>query len=313
MKKRVLAMLISMMVIFSIQSIVWAEPEETISPETTLEATTETVAPETETQLENTEAPSEVETETVDTSAPTFETVEITEATESTVAPDVDLYVTQSGEEITKMEEETKDPTLKTFLIGILLGIILGGTCGYVLASFLVKQKIGRKQDTIYDSIRHGQTTLATRQLNEKKAAEREVELRKKKEEEALKKKQKETLKKEKAEKKAELKAEQQRKKAEAELHALQKKLGYEPTPVPTEQPQSNVENTNYQTAEPQPTLVEITENGVSAETEKEEYVNFEDMIYQGEDSQGIPYYTDPNDPTQEPFNIVDGKKIFYD
>ena len=335
MNKRILSALISLTLLVSLTSSAFAlykDPEETTTAavETTAEQVTESQEA-TEGAPSETQAPSETETvavteseaqvedttpvaETTVAEEPTFQTVEeTTEATES-IPSDVNIYVTEQGTEVKKLEEEEKDPKLKVFFGGLLIGLILGGVCGWFLATFIIKQKLARQHDEMYESIKHGQKSISDKYNNEKKQAEREALLEKRKEEARLKKEQQEKQKKEKAEKRAEL----AKNKDAEKLRKLQEKMGLPVTPVEPQNKdsESDVEIeiiTDSPKEEEKPEPEEVVEPVKEEKAASDEPVDPEKMIYQGEDSLGDPYYTDPDDPDQEPFRIENGKKVFYD
>lgn len=339
MNKRVISVLTAIIVLTSVQSGVFAltktdetttvnaetAAENTIA-DTTVEVTTESeTGAETETQAE-TAAPEEttpavtesVLDETTQETEPTFQTVE--ETTESLISKDVELYETKAAsEDINKFEEKESDPTLKVFFGGLILGLILGGVCGYFLAAFISKQKIAKQHDDLYESIKHGQTSIVTKKNDEKKKQEREAALKQRKEEAALRKKQKEEAKQSRAEKKAEL----ERKKDEEMLRKLQEKMGITPKAEDEVQTEEKIEIPPLQMVEveEEEPEIEAVPNPLEAKFEaepdeqddEEKPVNPDDMLYQGEDNLGDPYYIDPNDPEMEPFRIIDGRKVFYD
>lgn len=348
MNKRIIAVLISLTILVSVTSsafALYADPEETTveAVETTAElisdsqaeteasvtdateAPTETQAPET-TPAE-TEATSEETTVPETTEAPTFQTVEETTAASESISSDVEIYETQDGE-VKKVEESAKDPRLKVFFFGLVLGLIMGGLCGWFLATFIIKQKLARQHDDMYAAIKHGQKSIAEKTDMERKQAEKEERMKRKKGEELLRKARADELKKEKEKKKKEL----ARKKDAEKLAKLQAKMGIpvtaiEPEPEPEKEKPVEVEYFDGQPEEPaedavehDPEIIEeYTIQKVKAEVlnddsdSEEEIVRPEDMEYQGEDNLGDPYYTDPSDPTNEPFRIINGKKVFYD
>lgn len=335
MNKRILSALISLIVLLSLTSSAFSlyretEAATTESTETAVEQVTESQA---ETAPETTEAPTETQapetTATVSESAeseptvedttvsdePTFQTVEETTAATESISEDVNIYETQQSTEVQKYEEAEKDPKLKVFFGGLILGLILGGVCGWFLATYIIKQKTARQHDDMYEAIKHGQKSISQKRDNELKQAEKEERLKKKKGEELLRKTRAEELKKEKAKKKEELK----RQKDAEKLRKLQEKMGIEVTPILSDKKEEESSSDDVEVEileEPAPITQEKPEAADAAEDSvpaQDDRIDPEKMIYQGEDNLGSPYYTDPDDPDQEPFRIEDGKKVFYD